>query len=154
MCKHCRWFPVSGLLVLYLRVMGCPCDLYSMPNNSTYPNIKVFGFSQQVMFKWWASGFLGFRVFTLCRMARLFGRFRATVWFRFLCWNKGMILHRVKTQKDHYTVLLIRAPIIFSLYKKRVTCFLNIFVLLLLLCSDDGMTAGLIDFMDFLHSVC
>jgi len=42
---------------------------------------------------------MGFKVFTLCSMARLFGRFRATVWFRCLCWNKGMILHRVKTQK-------------------------------------------------------
>jgi hypothetical protein len=67
----------------------------------------------------WITGFVCTRikVFTRCRMARLFGRFRATVWFRCLCWNKGMILHKVKTQKDHFTVLLKRARIIFSLYK-------------------------------------
>jgi len=50
-------------------------------------------------------------------MARLFGRFRATVWFRCLCWNKGMIFHKVETPKDHFTVLLKRARIIFSLYE-------------------------------------
>jgi len=61
----------------------------------------------------------------------------------------------VKTKKDHFTVLLKRARIIFSLYKSMwhvswTYSYHCCYVVFWRWC----MTAGLIDFMDLLHSVC
>ena len=113
MCKHCRWFQISGLLVLHLRIMGCPCYICTLcPTIKHSLTLKSSGFHNG-----WCS-VMDFKVFNLCRMARLFGRFGATVWFRCLCWNKGMLLHGAKTQKrPFYSTAEKSSNKIFSLYK-------------------------------------
>lgn len=98
---------------------------------------------------------MGFKIFTLCRMTRLFGRFRATVWFSCLCWNKGMVLRRVKTKKrPFYSTAEESSNNIQSYKSTRHVSWTYSYHCCYVVFWQWFMTAGLIYFMLFLHSMC